>query len=231
MKKYVISDIHGCCDTFKQLLTKIDIKKEDELYLLGDYIDRGPDSKGVIDHILHLQENDYKVHCLIGNHEMMLLDAYNQRTDEFNWLFNGGHQALESWGVSTIDQIPEKYIDFMNNLAFYLTVDDYLLVHAGFNFRFAKKYEDIFNDKDAMVWIRYWYDDIKYDLLGKYQIIHGHTPIEKDYIESQKAPQYPINIDAGCVYYPRAGLGHLCAFDVTEKKIIFQENIEHQTVA
>jgi len=51
MKKFAISDIHGCAKTFKALLKKINFSKEDELYLLGDYIDRGPDSKGVIDYI------------------------------------------------------------------------------------------------------------------------------------------------------------------------------------
>ena len=51
MNKYAISDIHGCLKTFKALLTKLDFSKQDELYLLGDYIDRGPDSKGVIDYI------------------------------------------------------------------------------------------------------------------------------------------------------------------------------------
>lgn len=59
MRKFTISDIHGCAKTFKALLNRISFSKEDELYLLGDYIDRGPDSRGVIDHIWHLQKTGH----------------------------------------------------------------------------------------------------------------------------------------------------------------------------
>ncbi|MFT5168289.1 MAG: serine/threonine protein phosphatase 1, partial [Saprospiraceae bacterium] len=64
MKQYAISDIHGCAKTFKALLEQISFSKEDVLYLLGDYVDRGPDSKGVIDHIWQLQSEGYTVFCL-----------------------------------------------------------------------------------------------------------------------------------------------------------------------
>jgi len=81
MKKYVISDIHGCAKTFKALVDRISFSREDELYLLGDYIDRGPDSKGVIDHIWDLLETGYTVHCLTGNHEQMFLHAIDARDE------------------------------------------------------------------------------------------------------------------------------------------------------
>ncbi|MCC6412552.1 MAG: metallophosphoesterase, partial [Saprospiraceae bacterium] len=64
MKKYAISDIHGCNKTFLALLENLDFSKADELYLLGDYVDRGPDSKGVFDTIFRLQSEGYKVQCL-----------------------------------------------------------------------------------------------------------------------------------------------------------------------
>jgi serine/threonine protein phosphatase 1 len=67
-----ISDIHGNNKTFLDLLDKIALTKDDELYLLGDYIDRGPDSKGVIDTIWKLMDDNYRVFCIKGNHEEML---------------------------------------------------------------------------------------------------------------------------------------------------------------
>ena len=72
MNKFAISDIHGCAKNFKALLDRISLSLGDELYLLGDYIDRGPDSKGVIDHVWQLQKTGHTVHCLCGNHEQRL---------------------------------------------------------------------------------------------------------------------------------------------------------------
>jgi len=71
MRQIAISDIHGCARTFQALLDKIQLSTNDQLYLLGDYIDRGPDSKGVIDTILGLINAGYRVQTLMGNHEKM----------------------------------------------------------------------------------------------------------------------------------------------------------------
>ena len=116
MSKYAISDIHGCIATFKTLLDKIKFSKEDELYLLGDYIDRGPDSKGVIDHIWYLQKSGYQVHCLRGNHENMLLQEvinpihyYNGRiivhghTPQRFTFLKRGHSQMKEVGAINID--------------------------------------------------------------------------------------------------------------------------------
>ncbi len=70
MRKLAIGDIHGCNKTFKALLDQINLSKDDELTLLGDYIDRGPDSKGVIDTIINLQSSGYQVRALRGNHDI-----------------------------------------------------------------------------------------------------------------------------------------------------------------
>jgi serine/threonine protein phosphatase 1 len=72
---WAISDIHGCYRTFEALIEKIGLCKEDELHLLGDYIDREPGSKEVLDLILKLKSENYHVHCLLGNHEIMLFHA------------------------------------------------------------------------------------------------------------------------------------------------------------
>jgi len=70
-----ISDIHGCLNTFKAILQQINYTKADQLFLIGDFIDRGPDSKGVIDHIWDLQAQGFSITCIKGNHEQMLLNG------------------------------------------------------------------------------------------------------------------------------------------------------------
>ena len=98
MRQFVIGDVHGCKATLVALLEKINAQWDDEIYFLGDYIDRGRDSKGVLDTIFTLIEVGYKVTCLTGNHEAMLLGGYKgNRDDARDWLDNGGKQALKSF--------------------------------------------------------------------------------------------------------------------------------------
>ena len=74
-KRLVIPDIHGCSNTFKELIEKVAPTKDDQLFFLGDYIDRGVDSSGVLKYLNELSEKGYQVFPIRGNHEQMLLDA------------------------------------------------------------------------------------------------------------------------------------------------------------
>ncbi len=216
MKKYAISDIHGCLETFKTLLQKIEFSRQDELYLLGDYIDRGPYSKGVIDHIWQLQADGFLVKCLKGNHEQMYLDSFNGTSDWGDY----HKETVDSFGVEKIWKTPERYIDWMEGLSYYFEVDEYLLVHAGFNF----DEEDPLQNKEDMLWVRDWYTDINKDWLASRIIVHGHTPMEQHYIKAmadnlEKLPA--LDIDNGCVYDYR-GFSHLTAFELRERKLYFE---------
>lgn len=221
-RQFAISDIHGCLSTFKALLQKIDLKKEDDLFLLGDYIDRGKDSKGVIDHIWHLQEEGFRVHCLRGNHEQMMLDSKIYGAKEPMWLRNGGLQTVESFPHSVVSK---DYYDWIISLPYYFDIQDYLLVHAGFNFRDRTPLDD----KQAMMWIRDWYRELDKKWLDGRIIIHGHTPTRRPILEErlQNIIETPIvNVDCGC-YYDKEGLGFLAAFDLDKQSYIFQKNIEN----
>jgi len=224
MSKYTISDIHGCSKSFKALLKKIDLSKKDELYLLGDYVDRGPDSKGVIDHIWCLQEAGYQVHCLRGNHEDKMLSSCKSGKDMQEWLYWGGRQTLGSFSVQTGNEVPIKYQDWIDGLPFYFEVDNYILVHAGLNF----EVRDPMNDEESMMWMRGYYHTINYEWLKERIIVHGHTPVSKAEIGSLrtdiKKNQY-INIDNGC-YYDRPGQGNLCCFSLNDRTLTFQKNID-----
>ena len=224
MRKIAIGDIHGCNLTFEALLDKLALTTQDQLFLLGDYIDRGPDSKGVIDIILKLQEDGYQVNCLRGNHEQLLLDS-NFRTESARiWLSNGGVSTMDSFDIEHISFLPDRYFNFFKNLPHYFIEDDFILVHAGLNFRLP----DPLEDKHSMLWSRNWYPQIDEQWLGRKKVIHGHTPTKRKIIEDQllllDQLRY-LNLDSGCVF-DRLGLHWLCAFDMTNRELIFQKNVE-----
>ncbi len=228
MRKIVISDIHGCLQTFKALLYKIMLTKNDELYLLGDYIDRGPDSKGVIDLIWKLQNEGHFVHCLRGNHEQMLLDSFNDPYDQQLWQDHGGLDTMKSFGAKTVEEIPMEYLEWIDRLNYFIEIDQYILVHAGLNFDLPNPFEG----KEAMLWIRNWYERIKKDWLGDRIIVHGHTPTPAfDVYENlqQIAERSTMIIDGGAVY-DIPSLGYLFAFDLEKKQLYAQKNIEVREV-
>lgn len=225
MRRFAISDIHGCAQTFTALLQRIDLQPEDALFLLGDYIDRGPDSRGVLDRIFNLKEKGHAVYCLRGNHEQLLLNALSDPAHLERFALNGGLETMLSFRAMRPEQIPAPYLDFIADLPHYLEIPGYILVHAGL--RFGK--EGPLSHLHDMIWIRNWHEDIHYDWLGARRILHGHTPIEKEAILQQAAHLETarfLDIDAGCVYTSRPGMGHLCAFDLDSGELFFQENIE-----
>ncbi|MFK7772669.1 MAG: metallophosphoesterase family protein [Saprospiraceae bacterium] len=220
MPRFAISDIHGCCKTFKGLLEKVNLTKQDQLYLLGDYIDRGPDSRGVIDYIWKLQNDGFQVNCLRGNHEQMLIDEIAK----LNVLYNGEVATLVSFEVNANIDIPKEYIEWMKRLEYYFELEDYILVHAGLNF-YRK---DPLADLKEMMWVRRWYDQIDRGWLGKRIIVHGHTPTKKIDIENSLKilDDLPVlDIDAGC-FYETSGYGNLCAFNLDSREFIFQPNLD-----
>jgi serine/threonine protein phosphatase 1 len=221
LSRYAISDIHGCNKTFRYLVQEVlQLKPGDQLYLLGDYIDRGPDTKGVLDFIMELQEKQYQVTTLMGNHEDMMLQALEG--DEYleHWYMNGGHQAMTSFGVNDLSAIPEKYWKFLFQLDFYVELEDYLLVHAGFDFESPNP----FQNQKAMLWIRDFKLDETYTN-GK-TIVHGHTPIPVFEIEDAVADtdNKIIDIDGGCVFKMR--MGHLTALNLDTRQLHAVRNME-----
>lgn len=224
MRRIAITDIHGCLESFKALLDKISYTSEDVLYLLGDYIDRGPDSKGVIDLIFELREEGNEIHCLRGNHEEMFLEIAEQPAGKRYEMYPGLAETLLSYETFHPADIPKEHLDFMRGLPYYLEVDGYLLVHAGLNFSIP----DPLADLSAMLWERYWYTMINKEWLQGRIILHGHTPTIVDDILRMYAAldllQFMV-LDSGCVY-DRRGLNQLAAFDMTNRKLYFQRNVE-----
>jgi serine/threonine protein phosphatase 1 len=217
---YAISDIHGCFDTFYELLIRqIDLKKSDRLILLGDYIDRGDKSKEVIDFIVDLDKNGFDITPLSGNHEAMLLESFQNPGMLPLWYMNSGMTTLHSFGIRDIRDIDKKYIDFFMNLRYYDTSGSFIFVHAGFN-DFAP---DPFSDKHGMIWeCSMQYDNPVFK--GK-TIIHGHRPKTIEYVKgliNEKSKVIPI--DTGCVYENEPGYGNLSALEVNSMTLISAKN-------
>jgi serine/threonine protein phosphatase 1 len=234
-KQWVIPDIHGCLKTLKALLeNQIRPSKHDWFYFLGDYIDRGPDSKGVIDYIRNLQDDQYNVRLLRGNHEDYCLQActYKKRLRDYfpgnniisEWKRFGGKETMQSFGIKKPSDIPEKYIQWMNELEYYIELDNFLIVHAGFNFML----DNIFEDLEAMLWTREFVPD-KDKLKGK-TVIHGHVPINLEMIYhliDYKAYQF-IDLDNGIYMPDREGFGNLVALELNSMELAIQYNLDMQ---
>jgi serine/threonine protein phosphatase 1 len=216
-----ISDIHGCYDAFHELVIRsVNLNRSDKLILLGDYVDRGDKSRDVIDFIIDLIGKGFDVTPLLGNHEDMLLDAWENFEMLPLWLLNSGNKTMESFEIQHISDIQEKYLDFFRNLNYYEKTGDFLFVHAGFN----DSAEDPFTDKHGMIWESH--QVYKHPLLQNKTIIHGHRPKQIGYIENlirQKSRVIPI--DTGCVYEKEAGYGNLSALDVGAMKLISVKKI------
>jgi serine/threonine protein phosphatase 1 len=226
MRQFAIGDVHGCEASLLALLAQLNLQEGDELYFLGDYIDRGPDSKGVLDTIFALQKRGFKVECLLGNHEALMLGALNgDRDDARIWQQNGGKRALQSFGAHEVFEVPRVYPDFMATMPLVLEVGDYILVHGGLNFNA----QDPLNPTQQMIWIRDWYDKINYAWLGNRMIIHGHTPQSVAETEAQLAlleQERVLNIDCGCVF--NGGVFNtLACFELTSKQLFLQKNVEY----
>jgi len=212
---FALGDIHGCYKPFYELVTNvIKLKKEDRLILLGDYIDRGNQSREVVDFIMDLKERGFDVNPLSGNHEAMLLESYNNPGMTELWFMNSGETTLQSFGIQDVRDLGKRYIDFFQGMKFFDSAGSYLFVHAGFN-----DYDhDPFSDKMVMIWeSRPFYENPA--LWGK-TIIHGHRPKTLEFVRKQILEKSAvIPIDTGCVYGSETGYGFLSALEVNEMKL------------
>ncbi len=234
-KHWVIPDIHGCSKTLIALVAEqIKPSKHDWLYFLGDYIDRGPDSKGVIDYILYLQQEEHNIRLLKGNHEDYLLRILeNKKPKTFfgiplpdkmksEWFKFGGRETLASFNVSHVSEIPHNYIDWLKKLEYFIEMDSYYLVHAGFNFNI----EDPFRDLHSMLWIKEF--RVNTEKANNKKIVHGHVPVSLEFIDLvNKTPSYDfIALDNGVYMNNKENFGNLVALELNSRELRIQNNLD-----
>lgn len=212
-RKLVISDIHGCYDEFDTLLGIVKYNSaKDDLMLLGDYVDRGKDSKKVVGFVRELTDT-YGAVALRGNHDQMLLDWLKHPVTHFpHYYQNGGIHTIKNYipdAERTIfawdtyakwaDEIKTNHwedVEFLSNLPYYHETEDFVFVHAGIN----PNLEDWKNTrKQDFIWIREPFLNHKHDL--DKTVIHGHTPT----VNLHKKPDIyfgdkKIGIDGACAY-------------------------------
>lgn len=171
MTTYAIGDIHGCLTALNTVIDACDIQPADTLVFLGDYIDRGPDSRGVIDRVLELSDS-YNVVTLRGNHEVMMLNAREDNEKLFMWQHFGGEETLDSYGVADGSDwqqaVPEAHWQFLEQTGRYYETARHIYVHAG-----LKQGVALEDQTDAYVYWKKFYSPGLYS--ADQTVICGHT--------------------------------------------------------
>lgn len=192
---YVIGDIHGCFDELLELLGLIEedaiIQPDDPKYIvfLGDLMDRGPKSKGVVDFLINYKPNFATPVFLMGNHEEFFLDVLSGKTRGLvSWFDFGGRECSRSYGVENLgeiytnpkailnrlqEKVPQSHIDFISGFRDSFQFGHYLCVHAGIRPQVPIEEQ---TSRD-MRWIRREF--LEYTKSHPFVIVHGHTIVER----------------------------------------------------
>jgi serine/threonine protein phosphatase 1 len=189
---FAVGDIHGCYDRLRALLDRIPLDwSRDQLVFMGDYIDRGPQSFEVVEHLIGLQELHPDIVFLKGNHEQMLAD-YLSGKDRMLYLYNGGQQTLESYlrnGAPGEFPIPPRHRRFFDTLRLFHETDAFIFVHAGLRQGLPLAEQG----PEDLLWIRESFIDSQHSF-GK-RVVFGHTPFDRPLVQPNK-----IGIDTGAVF-------------------------------
>jgi len=201
-----IGDIHGCSDALAALIAAINLRPDDTVVCLGDYVDRGPDTAGVIEQLLELGKSHEMV-ALRGNHEIMMLDAMVSASWYDNWLRSGvgGRETLLSYSgdagaLAAFSDIPDTHMHFLENeLLPYYESETHIFVHASLD---ADK--PLREQADPTLYWRRFRDDVQH-VSGK-TMVCGHTT---------QVPVFPAaNEHSICIDTWPYGEGWLTCLDV-----------------
>ncbi|MBW4685930.1 MAG: serine/threonine protein phosphatase [Komarekiella atlantica HA4396-MV6] len=215
-RRIVIGDVHGHYEGLMTLLEAIAPTSDDQIYFLGDLIDRGPQSSQVVNFV---KQNNYP--CLLGNHEQMLLSILTNKSVSSPtmqaWLYSGGQATVASYDKATI---PDEHLDWFKALPTYLDLGDFWLTHAGVDP--CKSVAE--QTADQLCWIRDDFHSIQKPYFPDKQIIIGHTiTFTLPGVTPGKLAQGQgwLDIDTGA-YHPRSGW--LTGLDVTNH-LVYQVNV------
>ncbi len=213
-RRIIIGDVHGHYDTLLALMESMAPNANDQIYFLGDLIDRGPKSAQVVDFVI---KNQYK--CLLGNHEEMLLDVVGSGETSVElyqgWLYSGGNATVASYD----SKIPEEHLDWMKSLPLYLDLGDIWLVHAGISPQIPLSQQTA----EQFCWIREEFHRLPQPYFPDKLIITGHTitftlpGVQPGQIAKGNGW---LDIETGAYHHIS---GWLTALDVTSNKV-YQAN-------
>lgn len=202
MSTYVMSDIHGCFDEFMQMLNLISFGSTDELYVLGDVIDRGPEPIKCLQYCMDAEN----IHLLLGNHEYMMRCAY-ELGEKRLWYENGGRVTQRRFCALPLTERNMLYIYLTKRPCFaQLKVNnqEYVLVHAGITKTWYSfdNFADVVRrsiDDESIIWQRNESETVNTmtSLFPDMMLIHGHTPLVDGVCRQS---ENVLNIDCACVY-------------------------------
>lgn len=243
--RYAIADIHGGNLTFQALLRRIDFHHRDVLFLLGDYVDRGPDSMGVLETICTLKDSGYDVRPLRGNHDEMLIKTLRNDHDEYSetYFATWGRYTFDSFGLNTPensiseydllqnfestapDFFPVKYLNLIESMPYIYVEPDYVFVHAGLNMKTDDPIKN--SDNFDMLWAR----SISFDTrkLGGRQLVTGHIIHIIDDIRKSIGSAH-IRLDNGAFTQQQPEMGNLVALNLDTKELIIQPWIDGEAI-
>lgn len=210
---FIVGDIHACPQELETLLASLDLQTEDRLVFLGDYVDRGPDARAVVDLLLGLKADGVcQMTFLKGNHEDMFLDflGYEGRYGEA-FLVNGGNTTVQSYNLSpelsgreAASLLPSSHLDFYLSLDTVLVEGETLCVHAGLNP--LRRLDE--QNEEELLWIRQEFIFRPHNF--SYTVVFGHTPQREVLFDLP----FKVGIDTGLVYG-----GKLSCLEIMEKKL------------
>jgi serine/threonine protein phosphatase 1 len=213
MRFFVVGDIHACPQELETLLHSLALQPEDRVVFLGDYVDRGPDARAVVDLLLGMKASGVcQLTFLKGNHEDMFLDflGYPGRYGEA-FLVNGGNATVKSYGLpqtltgqEAAAALPPAHLEFYLALETVHINESTFCVHAGVNPRRPLDQQQ----EEELLWIRQEFIFHPHEF--PYTVVFGHTPHREVLFNLP----YKIGIDTGLVYG-----GKLSCLEVTEKKL------------
>ena len=200
-----IGDIHGHIKALVGLIDLINPQSEDQLVFLGDYINRGPNSKGVLQFIIDLKQR-CNIVCIMGNHEEMMINAYSDPSTMDWFLENGGHETLQSYGpAKNLSLVPQAHKDFLVGLPLYHETNQHFFVHANYDYNV-----DLLDmDSSTALWRSL--DDRPRKHISKKTAILGHTPQMNGGILDL---EYLVCIDTGCGFG-----GKITALEVISRRV------------
>lgn len=210
---WAIGDVHGCFITLKKLISKINPRI---VYLCGDLVNRGLDSKGVLDYAMKTPS----VRPLMGNHEYIVIQAHHSPSSAIaqSWLEkSGGQEFLESFGVDHIRKVPLKYIAFMKTFPVVRRYGQVVLSHAGADMSLEKPFSKSEANRMWLMTNR----KVKEPKDPNWTIVFGHTPTKMSKIR-QGANTRKVCIDGGCCF----GL-NLVAYNIHTKEIVSVKESEY----
>jgi serine/threonine protein phosphatase 1 len=210
-RAFVIGDIHGCAEETDRLLDALAPSSADTVVFLGDYIDRGPASKAVIDRLLRLRHEGPHCVFLKGNHEDMFL-AFLGRSGLYGdaFLFNGGEATLRSYelamrsGQLAAQLLPPDHVEFLLSLEMHYQHGEFFCVHAGLDPRRPLEEQAV----EDMLWIREEFISNPHPF--PFTVLFGHTPQREVVLDLP----YKVGLDTGLVYW-----NQLSCLELGEKRL------------